>query len=101
MSEAVSYVWSRYERGWGKVIGKGRPPTMTPSRRGKIEAGLKLYDTETMAKAALGVFCSEWHVENGHTSPEIAFAITRDKNNVERFSNEFDAQSDEQEETLH
>jgi hypothetical protein len=77
-------VFNAYIEGWRRHVGKGAEPKLTDARRRLVRTRLKEgHSMETLKSAASGLWVSTFHVENGHTSFDLAM---RDSKHVEMFS---------------
>lgn len=80
----ASQVWDRYLAGWHRIHGtRGRPPKLDDKRRRLVRARLRDFDVDTLGLAADGIWRSDWHVQAGQTSFDLAM---RDSAHVERFA---------------
>lgn len=76
-------VWDHYVACWRKKNPKAtRPPVLTPERRRLAKARLGTFSLDDLKRAIEGLWASDFHVENGHTSFELCL---RDAKHVEQF----------------
>jgi hypothetical protein len=82
-ASAATEVFAVYIDGWRKRIGKGAEPKLTDARRALVRARIKDHSLEQLKAAAAGVWLSDFHVENQHTSFEL---VMRNAGKVEQFA---------------
>lgn len=80
--DAPRELWQAYLDGWERRVRGSRPPKFTDERRRLAKARLSLYSVDDLRLAIAGLWASDWHVENGHTSFDLAL---RDAKHVEQF----------------
>lgn len=80
--DAPRELWEAYVEGWQRRVRGSRPPKFTDERRRLAKARLSLYSVDDLRLAIAGLWNSDWHVENGHTSFEL---VLRDAKHVEQF----------------
>jgi len=75
-------VWDHYVAGWHSKIRGTREPKLTDGRRRLAKTRLGEFSSDDLKLAIDGMLSSDWHLENGHISFELAL---RDAKHIEQF----------------
>ena len=85
--EVAKLVHAAYLDARSKAGMKGPGPVLDAKRVRLVAARLRDFTPEDLCAAARGVWCSDWHREQGQTSLDL---VLRDSAHVERFREEHD-----------
>jgi hypothetical protein len=79
----VDEVFAHYVAGWRRSVGGTRPPRLDGKRRKLVQDRLRHgFSVEDLKRACDGIWLSDFHRQNGHTSIDL---IMRDTKHVEQF----------------